>query len=108
MHFDASLFLLRRAAAPGVHLGKLCGVITVGNRRVRSAAVTVASAGAAPLRLDGDGTFELWVPVPSIAGVSPDLETVRCARRLTPTVRGSSSELVTELGVRGDIQVECE
>ena len=108
MHFDASLFLLRRAAAPGIHLGKVCGVITVANRRVRTAAVTLASGGGAPLRLDGDGTFELWVPVPSMAGVSPDLATVRCGRRLTPTVRGSSSELITELGSRGDIQVECE
>ncbi len=108
LHFGGGLFLLRQTAASGVHLGKLCGKITIDSRAARAGTVTIPTAGATPLQLDGDGSFELWTPVPSVAALVPDLATMRCRRDLTPSSRGTSSALVTELGARADVQVTCE
>jgi hypothetical protein len=110
LRFDDSLFLLRQAGADaGPHLGKLCGTMNRPYKpRWRTGTLVIATADAPPLRLDTDGTFELWAPVPSMVAPAADLTTFRCHRGETPTSQPPAADLLTELGLRIDVDVSCE
>jgi len=117
LRFHGTLFLLERAAAaaPGPRLGKLCGKLS-GDRggarkgtRGGTLLLPAAAAGGDPLRLDtGDGTFELWAPVPSVVEPVVDASTIRCGGDRTARSDAPAGGLLTELGARFDIEIGCD
>ena len=105
---DESLFQLDRHTAPGAHLGKICGEVKFDYRPARAATMRIGGPGATGVKLDTDGSFELWAPIPAMVNPTVDPASLRCGRKQTAVVKGSSAALLTELGLKRNIEAACE